>query len=100
MASSRQPPRLYLLVCRNKTQELVHVAHKQPVGVEFHRGLHPLGSEEVLQGLVHLLALGTAHTGVEECYEGSGGAQHGGTGGLAKGSGKGLGSLGCLYYVP
>lgn len=51
------------LVRRDEAQELVHVAHVQPVGVEFHGGLHLLGSEEVLQGLVHLLALGAAHTG-------------------------------------
>lgn len=53
----------HLRVHRDEAQELVHVAHEQPVGVEFHGGLHLLGSEEVLQGLVHLLALGAAHTG-------------------------------------
>lgn len=63
VASSRQLPRLHLLMHRNEAQELVHVAHRQPVGVEFHRGLHLLGLEEVLQGLVHLLALSAAHTG-------------------------------------
>ncbi|CAK7304985.1 hypothetical protein VULLAG_LOCUS11504 [Vulpes lagopus] len=33
------------------------MAHKQPVGVELHRHLHLLGAEEVLHGLLHLLAL-------------------------------------------
>lgn len=64
----RDSPTLHLLVRWNEAQELVHVAHKQPVGVEFHGGLHLLGGEEVLQRLVHLLAVGAAHTGVKACY--------------------------------
>ena len=55
----------YLLVGGgHKAEELVHVAHRQPVRVESHRGLHLLGTQEVLQGLVHLLALLAANIGV------------------------------------
>ena len=54
----------HLLLHRNEAQELVHVAHRQPVRVESHRGLHLLGTQDVLQGLVHLLALLAANIGV------------------------------------
>ena len=51
---------------------------------------------------MHLLALGTAHTGVEECYEGSGGAQHGGLGNwrLGKGVRKGTREPGLPLLCP
>ena len=65
MASSGSPPRPHLLLHRNEAQELVHMAHRQPVRVESQRGLHLLGTQEVLQGPVHLLALLAANTG---CY--------------------------------
>lgn len=84
---SGSPPRLHLLVRRDEAQELVHMAHEQPVGVEPHRGLHLLGTEEVLHGLVHLLALSAANTGLTQHY-GKPGKQGDprGNGGLAKGS--------------
>lgn len=103
-----QPPTLHLLVRRNEAQELVHVAHKQPVGVEFHGGLHLLGGEEVLQRLVHLLAVGAAHTGLNACYgrgRGRGATQRSLTGLEARPRrqsappGKGTRSLGCLYSI-
>lgn len=62
------PPGLHLLVHRNEAQELVHVAHRQPVRVEFHWGLHLLGAKEILQGLVLLLAFLAANTGLKEHY--------------------------------
>lgn len=94
------------LVRGNEAQELVHVAHVQPVGVELHRGLHLLGREEVLQGLVHLLALGAAHTGGEERKWSGGGAGEGPAGrslrdwGLGQGVRKGIQEPGLLVLHP
>lgn len=68
VASSREPPGLHLLVHWNEAQELIHMAHSQPVGVEFHRGLHLLGTEEILQVLVRVLAFLAANAGLKECY--------------------------------
>ena len=63
----------------NEAQELIHVAHRQPVGVEFHRGLHLLGTEEILQVLVHLLAFLAANAGLKGLWgDGGGGANKGG----------------------
>ena len=50
--------------CWDKAQELIHVTHKEPIGEEPHGGLHLLGAQEVLQGLVHVPALAAALAGI------------------------------------
>lgn len=49
--------------CWDKTQEFIDVTHEKPVREESHRGLHLLGTQEVLQGLMHVAALAAVLTG-------------------------------------
>ena len=48
--------------CWDETQELIDVTHEEPVREEPHWGLHLLGAQEVLQGLMHVSALAAVLT--------------------------------------
>lgn len=54
----RENPLLHLVGSRHEAQELIDVAHEQPIRVELYGGLYQLGPQEVPEGLVHVLAAG------------------------------------------
>lgn len=76
--------------------------HDQPVGVEAHGRLHPLGAQEVPQGLVHLPAV-TAAAGLDSVRGGARGLH--GTGAWPRSRGSPSGQRGLTspegpYCVP